>query len=499
MTTYLGEKPVGIGTIKATETVGKVITDKATILGDGFTDPLKVNTLLFATSESVAASAEAIRTEVNNKFTVVDSAIKGANEAIEKTREDYIQADSEIHQMLNGLSAETTTIKNNQASLGTQVANIEHKIPDGTTGTNSLINKQILAQTSYTKAEVDAKVSSVYKFKGSVSTYNSLPSTATTGDVYNVTDTGANYAWDGSKWDKLSETIDLTAYATTAYVTAREQDIRSDLGENISEVHTQVVGLSGEVAKKLNSDGDTMTGTLNVPELNVATPEGTLNLSITAGVATIATNNGLDIVSQTKFDKAPTTDDATAWADVNPTALVTKQQVATAVSEAGGGGASLPDQTGNGGKFLTTDGTTTSWGDALVNNSTATNALAVGGATADNYGVALGYDASTHIFTVSVGAFSYSSAAQTVAVGGNARATAESTIAIGYAARASAIGAIQLGTNGKNNDANTFKVANKNGNFEMMSADGTIPLERLTKVTDQIGDISTALTAILGE
>lgn len=334
MTTYLGEKAVGVGGIKATVNVGKVITDEKTIIGDGFTEPLAVNTLLFATSESVAASAEAIRTEVNNKFVVVDSAIEGANDAIEKTRADYIQADSEIHQMINGLSAETTTIKNNQASLGTQVANIEHKIPDGTTGTNSLVNKQILAQTSYTKAEVDAKVSSVYKFKGSVSTFNSLPSAATTGDVYNVTDTGANYAWDGSKWDKLSETVDLTAYATTSYVTEREQDIRSDLGETISEVHTQVVGLSGEVAKKLNSDGDTMTGALNLPELNVQTAEGTLNMSITAGVATIATNNGLDIISPTKFDKAPTTDDSTTWADALDVGLVRKAQVVTAIADA---------------------------------------------------------------------------------------------------------------------------------------------------------------------
>ena len=35
---------------------------------------------------------------------------------------------------------------------------------------------------------------------------------------------------------------------------------------------------------------------------------------------------------------------------------------------ASGGGASLPDQTGNAGKFLTTDGTNVSWGKALVNN-----------------------------------------------------------------------------------------------------------------------------------
>ena len=69
----------------------------------------------------------------------------------------------------------------------------------------------------YTATQVDeaisAAVSSVYKFKGSVSTYNNLPSTdLTEGDTYNVEDTGANYAWTGSVWDKLSD--DLTNYVT---------------------------------------------------------------------------------------------------------------------------------------------------------------------------------------------------------------------------------------------------------------------------------------------
>ena len=69
----------------------------------------------------------------------------------------------------------------------------------------------------YTSTQVDeaisSAVSSVYKFKGSVSTYNDLPSTdLTEGDTYNVEDTGANYAWTGSVWDKLSD--DLTNYVT---------------------------------------------------------------------------------------------------------------------------------------------------------------------------------------------------------------------------------------------------------------------------------------------
>lgn len=44
----------------------------------------------------------------------------------------------------------------------------------------------------------------VYKYKGTVANEAALPpSDNTTGDIYNVEDTGMNYAWDGSKWDAL--------------------------------------------------------------------------------------------------------------------------------------------------------------------------------------------------------------------------------------------------------------------------------------------------------
>lgn len=72
-----------------------------------------------------------------------------------------------------------------------------------------------VTQLSAALEEVEVKVSSVYRFRGSVATYNNLPTEGNVqGDVWNVEDTGANYAWDGTKWDKLSETIDLTPYLT---------------------------------------------------------------------------------------------------------------------------------------------------------------------------------------------------------------------------------------------------------------------------------------------
>ena len=70
---------------------------------------------------------------------------------------------------------------------------------------------------AYTKTEVDNKISVVFRYKGSVSTYVDLTALTgmTIGDVYNVTETGDNYAWTGTEWDKLAGEIDLSAYLTS--------------------------------------------------------------------------------------------------------------------------------------------------------------------------------------------------------------------------------------------------------------------------------------------
>ena len=79
---------------------------------------------------------------------------------------------------------------------------------------NNLVNYYKKTET-YTKTEVDNKVSSVYKYKGSVATFANLPSTGQViGDVYNVESDGSNYAWNGTIWDKLGGEIDLSDYYT---------------------------------------------------------------------------------------------------------------------------------------------------------------------------------------------------------------------------------------------------------------------------------------------
>ena len=204
-------------------------------------------------------------------------------------------------------------------------------------------------------------------------------------------------------------------------------------------------------------------------------------------------NNGADIAVPTEGGTLARIEDIDAiGGDGTAGQVLTKTEVGMAWQDATGGGASIPDQTGNAGKFLTTDGTTASWGDALVNKSAYpdTNIILLG--KRPNYGdgqnskhVIIGLDATVYDFAsyaVSIG-WSASASSYAVAVGAEAKASTR---------------AMQFGS-GTNNDANTVKFANSNGNFEMMDANGNVPLERLTYVTNQIGDISTALTAILGE
>lgn len=62
-------------------------------------------------------------------------------------------------------------------------------------------------------SDIDAKIASVYRYKGSVATESELPTADNiVGDVYNVSETGENFAWDGSKWDSLKGDVE---YATT--------------------------------------------------------------------------------------------------------------------------------------------------------------------------------------------------------------------------------------------------------------------------------------------
>ena len=118
--------------------------------------------------------------------------------------------------------------------------------------TKSYVDTQLATKANasnvYTKAEVDSKVSSVYRVKGSVASYSSLPTVdVTIGDVYNVNDTGANYVATSTTptWGKLSETVDLSGYATTAAM-------NSALGNKVDKVSGKVLSTNDYTTAEKN-------------------------------------------------------------------------------------------------------------------------------------------------------------------------------------------------------------------------------------------------------
>ena len=89
---------------------------------------------------------------------------------------------------------------------------------------------------AYTKAEIDGKLGGAMHYKGQKPTFAELPTDGNQpGDVWDVQADGANYAWNGTGWDKLSGTTDLSAYATTEWVnTQLANKVTVEAGKGLS-------------------------------------------------------------------------------------------------------------------------------------------------------------------------------------------------------------------------------------------------------------------------
>ena len=77
--------------------------------------------------------------------------------------------------------------------------------------------KTQLNNTSEELKDIDQKIENAVNefskpliYKGSVSTYQDLPTMATSGDIYTVTTENKNYIWDGTTWAEYASTLDLS-------------------------------------------------------------------------------------------------------------------------------------------------------------------------------------------------------------------------------------------------------------------------------------------------
>lgn len=140
---------------------------------------------------------------------------------------------------------------------------LDNKITDHTAATNAALALKADKSDTYTKAQVDAKLSGAYKVKGS-STFETLPKdNNVVGDVYNITnafnldgkhyDAGTNVVWTEEGWDALSGSFDTTAIESSI------QEVADDLAQEILDrtqadttINNNVSSLSNRV--KVNED-----------------------------------------------------------------------------------------------------------------------------------------------------------------------------------------------------------------------------------------------------
>lgn len=104
--------------------------------------------------------------------------------------------------------------------------NVDISVP---TKVSDLTNDSNFQTGAEVTAAINSAVSSVYRYKGSVATRAALDSIATKdeGDVYDVQESGLNYAWDGTKWDPLGQYVDtslLWAKSELVAITTAEID-----------------------------------------------------------------------------------------------------------------------------------------------------------------------------------------------------------------------------------------------------------------------------------
>ena len=211
-------------------------------------------------------------------------------------------------------------------------------------------NSTKVATTAYVDSAIN-ELGSLLTFKGVVATTGDLPGSGNdVGDVWVVSEDNSEHVWTGEAWERLGTTVDLSGYVPTSR-TVNGKALSTDITLSASDVSalpdtTDVTKWNGVELDKTSSSG--YSG--YVPYLNgtTSTTAQLRQMSATPSSGRIAVYNNSNYLTST-----------TPSAGDNSTKVATTAYVDSAVSSVD----ALPSQTGNSGKFLTTDGSDASWAD----------------------------------------------------------------------------------------------------------------------------------------
>lgn len=226
-----------------------------------------------------AATARAAETKLGNDIATEKNRAQSAEQTIGTNLQNEIDRSTQIDtQHTNAINKE---VQDRKEAIATEVSDrnaailvetnrakakeeeLDNKITDHTAATNAALALKADKSDTYTKAQVDAKLSGAYKVKGS-STFEALPKdNNVVGDVYNITnafnlggkhyDAGTNVVWTEDGWDALSGSFDTTA------IEGSIQEVADGLAQEILDrtqadttINNNVSSLSNRV--KVNED-----------------------------------------------------------------------------------------------------------------------------------------------------------------------------------------------------------------------------------------------------
>ena len=207
----------------------------------------------------------------------------------------------------------------------------------------------------------------------------SLPATGAAGKIYVTLDTNKIYRWSGTVYVEVSPTVGVV-WGAIAGTLSNQTDLQSALDSKQATITLTTLGTSGAatfIGNTLNipqyqggvTSFNTRTGAIILTSSDVTTaltftpynstnPSNYIALTDLSSAATgLSYNNATGVFNFTAGYSIPTTLKQTNWDDAYTWV------------------AAFPTQTGNSGKFLTTDGSTLSWGTVV----TAINWGAIGG------------------------------------------------------------------------------------------------------------------------
>lgn len=144
----------------------------------------------------------------------LDGVADGANKYVHPS---YTAHDSGLYKITvdatGHVSAVTAVAKGDITALGIPSTNTTYN--DATQNTHGLMStadkKKLDGFGAASTYALKSDITAMYRYKGSVASYDKLPTSGQTiGDVYDVGD-GMNYAWNGEKWDGLGQVFTIDA------------------------------------------------------------------------------------------------------------------------------------------------------------------------------------------------------------------------------------------------------------------------------------------------